>query len=144
MFHKEAGISFLPRVWIDRGQQKNTSFLNKPTSFPALAQRRGNVRHSQRLGDTTTWLAPDEWGSRHLHQKSWMWEQPEPHRTWDLYTISAQCWERAQVPPYPRAASGEGSCNFAHSASCTHCGEAVHGWWNKKRPFQEEKKFQSS
>lgn len=109
MFHAEAGISFLPRVWIERSKQKKPSFLNKPTSFPALAQRRGNIRHSQRLGDITPWLAPDLWGARYLQQKSQKWEQPKAHRSCSaLYPISAWCQEETQVPHYPGAASKEG------------------------------------
>lgn len=44
-----------------------------------------------------------------------------------LCTQSQQCWERAQVTPCPRAASGEESCYFARSASCTRCAEQCTG-----------------
>lgn len=50
----EGGKPFPSRVRIDRSLQK-PPFLNKPASFPALTQRRGNTRRSQMLSDTTAW-----------------------------------------------------------------------------------------
>lgn len=89
------------------------------------------------MGDTTPWLAQDEWGARHLHQKSRMWEQPKA--TQNLRFVHNLSTVLGEVPLYPRAASGERSCNFARSASCTRCAEPVHWRWNKNDLFMKKK-----